>query len=244
MAVQAIRTKSIAKIGQDDQPESTHATSLYNQNSDLNQALKIMTSGPIKVTDEESAKQRIDQWVAQKDQSRKVELATKAYKFYHRMSLIYIYEDMHVLAVKKHPRDEEKQRRFERDIVCSQQGIHARTERRQKNSAVKIRCLISAGITFDQMAKVGLNVSDFEVANKYYNEFLKSVKLNIIGDLYRKFINPSPLLEPTSVQPLTPHALFSKLSNSISKIELSKQNDLEQNSSQDESSDDQENESN
>lgn len=78
----------------------------YQIRTNFNQALKVMTSEPIQITDEESAKERITQWVDQKNHSKQVELATKAYKLYHRMSLVYIYNDLHIISVEKHPNNE------------------------------------------------------------------------------------------------------------------------------------------
>ncbi|UZO26875.1 uncharacterized protein OCT59_019088 [Rhizophagus irregularis] len=144
-----------------------------------------MTSEPIQITDEESAKERITQWVDQKNHSKQVELATKAYKLYHRMSLVYIYNDLHIISVEKHPNDEREQRRFERNFMCTQLGIHTRTERRQKKSAFRIYKLINIGITLDQLVNTGLNISNFEVTDYYYDIFLTDLKLGTIKNLFQ-----------------------------------------------------------
>src|SRR5436309_15529241 len=106
-----------------------------------------------------------------------IEFATKAYKLFHHMSLVYIYDDLHTLAVEKYPNSEKKQRRFERDIVCAQLGITERTERQQKHSAIRINHLINFGITLDQLVSAGLNNSHFEASKLNYNTFLTDVNL-------------------------------------------------------------------
>src|SRR2546421_13105160 len=103
------------------------------------------------------------------------------------MSLVYIYNDLHILAVEKYPNNEKKQRRFERDIMCTELGIHIRSERRQKKSAIRIHKLINTGITFDQLVNTGINISHFEVSDSYYNIFLTDLKLGMIKSLVQNF---------------------------------------------------------
>lgn len=157
--------------------------------TNFNQALKVMASEPIQIKNEESAKERILQWISQKNHMKQVELTTKAYKLYHRMSLIYIYDELHILAVEQYPNSKKKQRKFERDIMCAQLAIHIRTERRRKKSAIRIRKLINIGITFEQLVNVGLTVSNFEVSNNYYDIFLTDLKLDAIKNLFQKPAN-------------------------------------------------------
>jgi hypothetical protein len=71
LVVKAINNKTLVEIKD------------YQIRTNFNQALKVMTSEPIQIKDEESAKQRIMQWLSQRDHSNQVELATKAYKLYH-----------------------------------------------------------------------------------------------------------------------------------------------------------------
>jgi len=183
--------------------ESVKSNTIMTENRapNLSQALKVLTSKPIQITDEESAKKRISQWIQQKDTSKKIELATKSYKLFHRMSLLHIYNDLHILAVEKHPDSEKKQRKFERDFMCSQLGIHIRTERRQKKSASRIQHLINIGITFDQLVNVGLNTTYFEEADFYYNLFLTDLNLEKIKGLFKKSNNlQSFLLEKENTE--------------------------------------------
>ena len=180
--------------------------SVTNDEIILNQPLRSIPLEPIIITDENSAKCRIAQWINQANNCKQVELTTKAFKIYHRMILLDIYEELHILAVKTYPKSEKKQRIFERDIICSQQGLHVRTERRQKTSAIRIRSLIDAGITFDLLARV-LNVSDFEVSKSHYDLFLSNVKLNEIKNL----IQSSAL----SVIPNSPNHLIEKFSEQL-----------------------------
>ncbi|CAB4423894.1 unnamed protein product [Rhizophagus irregularis] len=107
MVVENFEKKIIASK---ESQESEKKKKYSNFGKSLNSlALKVMTSESIQITDEESAKERITQWVDQKNHSKQVELATKAYKLYHRMSLVYIYNDLHIISVEKHPNDEREQ---------------------------------------------------------------------------------------------------------------------------------------
>jgi len=173
---------------------------------DLNRVLKVISSDPIEIIDLNSAELHIKQWVKQGDNSKRVELAAKAYKFYHRMTLIDIYVCLNALAVEKYPGQEKKQRAFERDLICAHQNICVRSERRQRCSAFRIKSLIDAGITFDLLAKV-LNVSDLETSDFNYKIFLDNLKLNEIENLSKS----STLV----TQPNSPNTLIKKINEQL-----------------------------
>src|SRR5579859_2605251 len=99
--------------------ESVKSNTIMTENRapNLSQVLKVLTSKPIQITDEESAKKRISQWIQQKDTSKKIELVTKSYKLFHRISILYIYNDLHILAVEKHS-DSEKNNGNLNETLC------------------------------------------------------------------------------------------------------------------------------
>ena len=195
---------------------SSGETSLIKHKQDV--TFEILSSEPIKIVDMKSAKNRAIQWINQKQQFDQVELAVNAYKFYHRMSLIYIYEDFKAYVAQEYHDDTTKQevleRQLEREIFCALQNIVPRTERRRKDSAVRIRCLINAGITFDQIVNTGMTITDFEADNPYFNKFLLALNLQEIKNLSRS----ETLLEPSSVEPITPKTMLNKLAKSINKF--------------------------
>ncbi|PKY49941.1 hypothetical protein RhiirA4_423347 [Rhizophagus irregularis] len=52
-----------------------------------------------------------------------------------------------------------------------EEDIHTRSEWQQKKSAFGIHKLINIGITFDQLVNTGLDISNFEVTDYYYERF-------------------------------------------------------------------------
>ncbi|RIA84454.1 hypothetical protein C1645_879913, partial [Glomus cerebriforme] len=61
------------------------------------------------VVNEESAKNRVKQWAFQKEQIERIGLAFKTFKFYHIMSLVDAYYDIHTIANKNYPGQRDKQ---------------------------------------------------------------------------------------------------------------------------------------
>jgi hypothetical protein len=131
------------------------------------------------------------------------------------MMLIFIYSDIKNIANRLYPNQSKKQRKLEQEIICTQEGIAPRSELRLKTSAMRIRCIIDAGINFNQIIEVGMNISDFEVENKYYNKFLLALNLRSIRELNEK---AEPLLDPINVRPKIPNILKNLLE--ISEMEL------------------------
>jgi hypothetical protein len=194
----------------------SNETSLIKHKQDF--TLETLSNEPIEIIDILSAERRVKQWINQQQQTDKAELAFKAYKFYHRMNLIYIYDDFKEYITHEYCDDTAKQelleRQLERDMFCAFQNIVPRTERRRKESAIRIRNLINTGITFDQIVSTGMSLTDFEADNLYYNKFCLALNLQNIKDLNEN----ESLLLPSSVEPTTPGMMLNKLSRSINKI--------------------------
>ncbi|GES99666.1 hypothetical protein GLOIN_2v1815048 [Rhizophagus clarus] len=210
-----LREKAI-KIAHDrSQLVTNNSDSLIGHNRNLTQPFDVFSNEQIKIIDMPSAKKRVTQWIYQKQKSDQIELAFKAYKFYHRMNLIYIYEEFKQFVADKYNDDVDKQelleRQLERDLFCALQQITPRTERRRKESSKRLRDLINGGITFDQIVDVGMSVTDFEADNIYYMNFLTALDLQTIKDLYGS--DDHIIIEPTN-----PKAMLNKLTESINKI--------------------------
>lgn len=172
-----------------------------NNNYNVSHSLSIISADPIKVVDEESAKNRVKQWALQREQIEKIGHAFKAFKFYHRMSLMDVYEDIHKIAMVKFPNQRDKQRVFERNIICAQEEITERTERRLKTSAERLKYVTNLGINFNQIIKIGMHVSDFETASHFYNKFMDGLDPKLIEERIAD-----------QVQPVNTKALLDKLS--------------------------------
>ena len=136
------------------------------------------------------------------------------------MNLIFIYEDFKEFITLNYPDDlmqqELLERQLERDVFCAIQQITPRTERRRRDSAIRIRNLIDAGITFDQIVNIGISVTDFEADNIYYDKFLLALDLQYIKNLSGRTLLS---LEPLSIEPVNPRTLLNNLAKSISNIQ-------------------------
>jgi hypothetical protein len=135
--------------------------------------------------------------------------------------LIFIYNDIKEVTSKLYPNKPRKQRQLEREIICSQEGIVSRSELRLKTSAMRILSLINAGIEFDQIIKVGMNISDFEVENKYYNKFLLNLNLQSITELNRR-VDHNGNVEPPKIPDISLKNILkiSENSDKISEMEF------------------------
>ncbi|CAB5193239.1 unnamed protein product [Rhizophagus irregularis] len=142
------------------------------QNNNLTHSLNLLTAEPIKIIDKTSGIQRVKQWALQKNQIEKIGIAF----------------------------NKGKQRTFVKEIICIQEGISERSERRFKTSAMRLQHIVSAGISFNQIIKVGMHVSDFESTNHFYEIFMEALDINSIENLNE------------GVRPLNTKILFDKLS--------------------------------
>ncbi|CAB5385891.1 unnamed protein product [Rhizophagus irregularis] len=135
-----------------------------------------------------------------KEPNRKNWNSVQCIQVYHRMSLIDIYNEINVVAESNFPNQKGKQRTFVKEIICIQEGISERSERRFKTSAMRLQHIVSAGISFNQIIKVGMHVSDFESTNHFYEIFMEALDINSIENLNE------------GVRPLNTKILFDKLS--------------------------------
>jgi hypothetical protein len=193
------------KLGQDlrtaaIQQESNLSTSVLKKNG-ISYSLNILSAKPISIVDKESGQARINQWLEQKNQLEQAGLALMSYKLYHRMMLVYIYDEIKAVSNKMYPGQASKQRKYERDIICASKHIVGRTERRFKTSSQRILSVVYTGISFEQLVKVGMVVTDFEAENKYYNQFLLALDLKSLDG---KINSTGSLLDPTTMQPIIP----------------------------------------
>lgn len=213
-----LRELALETRNNDSEQNPSTASNLLKRRELLTNSLGLTIANPIKITDIESAKARVKQWLQQTYQIEKIEIALKSFKFYHRMVLMFIYDDIKLVTNQMYPQQPRKQRQLEREIICSQEGIASRSELRYKTSATRILCIISAGIKFEQIIEAGMNVSDFEMESKYYDKFLLSLDLKSIKELN----GDVGLLNPITVLPKIPNAVFRNISeiSEISEMEL------------------------
>ncbi|CAB5370262.1 unnamed protein product [Rhizophagus irregularis] len=228
---QELREKAIKAIQDDSQLATNNNDSLVNYNRNLVKSFEVFSNEPIKIIDITSAEKRVSQWISQKESSDKIESALKVYKFYHRINLIYIYEEFNQFVTNKYADDVEKQevleRQLERDMFCALQQIVPRTERRRKESSKRLRDLIDAGITFDQIVDIGMTITDFETDNIYYLKFLSALDLQTIK-------NSCESDDDVSVERPNPKIMLNKLTKSINKISSLKIQEIDEQGDRDE----------
>ncbi|CAB4432818.1 unnamed protein product [Rhizophagus irregularis] len=106
---QELREKAIKAIQDHSQLATNNNDSLVNHNQNLIKSFEVFSNELIKIIDIALAEKWVSQWISQKESSDKIESALKVYKFYHRINLIYIYEEFNQFVTNKYADDVEKQ---------------------------------------------------------------------------------------------------------------------------------------
>ncbi|UZO27062.1 uncharacterized protein OCT59_019271 [Rhizophagus irregularis] len=143
--------------------------------NDLNEMLK---DDPVKIVDEKSTKDRIDQWRRQELQCENFVIAAESFNLLHLVSLVQIYDDLFELGEKLRtdPNNNIKTTKswviqFMRSVL----KIGDKMEQRNRVGCDRLRRLFNEGITSTQLAKAGCRKCDFFVKQEYYEVFLSQV---------------------------------------------------------------------
>ncbi|UZO00593.1 uncharacterized protein OCT59_011716 [Rhizophagus irregularis] len=143
--------------------------------NDLNEMLKV---DPVKIVDEKSAKDRIDQWRRQELQCENFVIAAESFNLLHLVFLVQIYDDLFKLGEKLRtdPNNNIKTTKswviqFMRSVL----KIGDKMEQRNRVGCDRLRRLFNEGITSTQLAKAGCHKCDFFVKQEYYEVFLSQV---------------------------------------------------------------------
>ncbi|GBC49535.2 hypothetical protein GLOIN_2v1877145 [Rhizophagus irregularis DAOM 181602=DAOM 197198] len=121
--------------------------------NDLNEMLK---DDSVKIVDEKSAKDRIDQWRRQELQCENFVIAAESFNLLHLVSLVQIYDDLFKLGEK----------------LRTDPNNNIKTT---KSWVIQFMRLFNEGITSTQLAKAGCRKCDFFVKQEYYEVFLSQV---------------------------------------------------------------------
>ncbi|GBC15747.2 hypothetical protein GLOIN_2v1877145 [Rhizophagus irregularis DAOM 181602=DAOM 197198] len=121
--------------------------------NDLNEMLK---DDPVKIVDEKSAKDRIDQWRRQELQCENFVIAAESFNLLHLVSLVQIYDDLFKLGEK----------------LRTDPNNNIKTT---KSWVIQFMRLFNEGIASTQLAKAGCRKCDFFVKQEYYEVFLSQV---------------------------------------------------------------------
>ncbi|GBC18406.2 hypothetical protein GLOIN_2v1875277 [Rhizophagus irregularis DAOM 181602=DAOM 197198] len=128
--------------------------------NDLNEMLK---DDPVKIIDEKSAKDRIDQWRRQELQCENFVIAAEFFNLLHLVSLVQIYDDLFKLGEK----------------LRTDPNNNIKTT---KSWVIQFMRLFNEGITSTQLAKAGCRKCDFFIKQEYYErrvEFMGEEFINI-----------------------------------------------------------------
>ncbi|GET55640.1 hypothetical protein GLOIN_2v1875277 [Rhizophagus irregularis DAOM 181602=DAOM 197198] len=116
----------------------------------------MLKDDPVKIVDEKSAKDRIDQWRRQELQCENFVIAAESFNLLHLVSLVQIYDDLFELGEK----------------LRTDPNNNIKTT---KSWVIQFMRLFNEGITSTQLAKAGCRKCDFFVKQEYYEVFLSQV---------------------------------------------------------------------
>lgn len=130
----------------------------------------------IKVVDEKSAEDRINQWKRQELNCEKLLIAAESFNLLHMVSLVNIYDDLTKLGEELKSNNGAKNVKswvilFMRTVL----NISQKTEQRNRVGCERLRKLFNEGITVTQLAQAGCRKSDFFVKQAYYDVFLSQI---------------------------------------------------------------------
>jgi hypothetical protein len=140
--------------------------------------LVTLSAEPIEITDEHSAKDRIEQWQNQELDCEKFRIAAESFNLLHLVSLVQIYNDLTKLGekLKSDPKSNVKNVKswvilFMRTVL----KISRKMEQRNRLGCERLNKLFNNGITYMQLAQAGCRKCDFFVKQKDYDIFLSQI---------------------------------------------------------------------
>lgn len=136
--------------------------------------LAEITTIPINISDEKSAKERIYQWKKHELLCERFQLTAESYNLIHFVSLVKVYEDL----MKVGEKIVEKNRSIKNWVIKFMKkalGINRRMEYRNRLGCDRLRSLFKQGITSEHLVKAGCYKSDFLVSKEDYAIFLSQI---------------------------------------------------------------------
>ena len=162
-------------------PHHINDDALTNSNelkSEVMKALVELSADQIKITNEKSAKERIQQWKSQEQQCEKLQISAESYNLMHLMSLVEVYEDIMKIgeSLKSDPKNNVTNvKRWVIKFMCENLGITSKAEQRNRLGCERLHYLFNEGITCEQLAQAGCRKCDFFVSQKNYEIFFKQI---------------------------------------------------------------------
>jgi hypothetical protein len=152
--------------------EQSNTSEIFNVLSELS------NDDAIKVIDEKSARNRINQWKRQGSQCEKFLTAAESFNLLHLMSLVQIYDDLLMLGEKLSSDSKSNVKNVKSWVInfmCNALNIKRKTEQRNRLGCDRLRKLFKEGITCTQLAQAGCRKCDFFVKQEYYDVFLSQI---------------------------------------------------------------------
>ena len=149
--------------------------------SNLSDTMSLNDS-PIKIFDEDSAKNRILQWQRQGLQCDKIIIAAESYQLLHLVSLVKIYEEVFYVGerLSQDPKSNIKNvKKWVIKFVRTVLNINTKAEQRNRLGCDRLQNLFDKGVTCTQLVLAGCWKCDFFVKKEYYELFLS--QLNSLG---------------------------------------------------------------
>jgi hypothetical protein len=150
-----------------------------SKTSEIFTALGELSKGEtIKVVDEKSARDRINQWKVHGSHCERLLTAAESFNLLHLVSLIKIYDDLTRLGDKLKSDPENNVKNVKSWVISFMRttlNIDRKTEQRNRLGCERLRKLFSEGITSAQLAQAGCRKSDFFVKQEFYDIFLSQI---------------------------------------------------------------------
>ena len=139
---------------------------------------ELYKTKPIKIFDEKSATDRINQWKEQESCHEKIQVAAESFNLLHLASLVQIYDDLNNLGEKLKPDPKNNVKNVKSWVISFMRTvlkITAKMEQRNRLGCERLRKLFDKGITSMQLAQAGCRKCDFFVKQKDYDVFLSQI---------------------------------------------------------------------
>lgn len=151
-------------------PHHINDDALTNSNELKSEVMKVLvelSADPIKITNEKSAKERIQQWKSQERQCEKLQIFAESYNLMHLMSLVEVYEDIMKIgeSLKGDPKNNVTNvKRWAIKFMCENLGITSKAEQRNRLGCKRLR------YNYNNLINTKLTKNNIMMKNDIINE--------------------------------------------------------------------------
>ena len=166
------KLREILLTSNDEHLEPSKTSELFSAMAELS---KVET---IKVVDEKSAQDRINQWKKQETYCEKLLVAAESFNLLHLASLVQIYDDLTKIGEELKSNPENKVKNVKSWVIRfmrTELNIGRKKEQRNHVGCERLRKFFDERITVTQLAQAGCRKCDFFVKQEYYEIFLSQI---------------------------------------------------------------------